>query len=132
MRDGASKERAPCYLLPRLLLRMSWRGDSPPGIRIVRPYRLILGKQGRHTVGFAVGHNDPVKWVSCPGFSKCHFGNDGKRVIADRHADLYIQLDLNLLWRDDNLPDLVQVLQLHYGHRRNAKIRDLYRGKRLL
>jgi hypothetical protein len=52
----------------------------------VRQNRFVFGQQWRNPICLGVGNNDPVEGISCPAFSKCHFRNDLKRMIADGQA----------------------------------------------
>lgn len=76
--------------------------------------------------------DNSIEGISCPAVSECYFRNDRKWVIANRESDFRIQLDQNILWRDYDSPDLIEILQFHDRHWRNSNVANLYQGERLL
>jgi hypothetical protein len=48
-----------------------------------------------------MGNDKPVERISCPSLSQSDFRDDGKGVIAHSQTDLYVQLEKNILRRND-------------------------------
>ena len=99
---------------------------------VVRPDHFVFSQQRRSPVGPGMGPDGPIKGISCPRLGKGDFRNDREWVITNVQAEVGIQLDQNFRGSYDDSSDLIQILEFHHGHWRNAKVCNLYRRQRLL
>jgi hypothetical protein len=58
-----------------------------------------------------MGHDGPIKGISCRRLGKGYFRNDREWVITNVQADFGIELDQNFRGSYDDSSDLIQVLE---------------------